>query len=219
MGSLPFVRFEPPYSKGIKTRFLTFWLHLPTQKSTCVKAQFLLPLSHLSSDNTSPTIPGGHQNMMWVPIKWFVYQGSWRPLPALYKNSPPNPGAGYSWDRGHSQFSFFLCCLHSLLSAQSHQVAQTSFSHDTHSSMPWGCSHRVSEQSKVGDKNACVYVRTRGHTHLRGCMHTPNRQHLVMVLLPLTSPLKRCFCPLSLILFHMSSKQCLYFQQSRLQLN
>lgn len=51
-------------------------------------APFAVPLWHLSLDNTSPTISGVHQNMTWEPIKWFVCQGSSRPLPALYKNSP-----------------------------------------------------------------------------------------------------------------------------------
>lgn len=128
-------------------------------RNPSVWSSFPLLLSHLSLDNTSLTFPGGQQTMTWDPIKWFVYQGSWRPLSALYKNSPPNPEAGYSWDRGHSQFRFSIC-LHSLLSAQSRQVAHTSFSHDTHSSVPGGTRTGCRSRSKMRVKSVCVYVCT-----------------------------------------------------------
>lgn len=127
--------------------------------------------------------------MMWDSIKWFVYQESWKPLTALYKNSPPNPGAGYSWDRGHSQFSFSLHCLHSPVSSVTPGGTQQLLTRRTLVRGRWR-SRRVSVQSKVKDENACAKVRN----HLGACMHTPNRQHFVMVLLHLTSPLKRCFC-------------------------
>lgn len=141
--------------------------------------------------------------MMWDPIKWFVYRGSWRPLAALYKNSPPNPGAGYSRDRGHSQFSFSLRCLHSLLSAQSHQVAHTAASHMTHARPCLEGLHTVCQSGvKWGIKVPSVCMRAGDGIYSSGCMHA-YAQHFVMVLLPLTSPLKRCFCPLSLILFQL----------------
>lgn len=167
---------------------------------------------------------------MWDPIKWFVYRGSWRPLSALCKNSPPNPGAGYSWDRGQSQFSFSLRCLRSPLSAQSHQVAHTSFSHDTRSSKPGGVTRRVSEWSKVGDKSARVCLRAGKGTYSSGCVHaytqlatlcngvTPFDKSIKEVFLsPLTHPLPAAACQTKVLAGMCPSFLCT--ERSKLRLN
>lgn len=153
-----------------------------------MKLNFLLHYDTCHWITPPPPSQGGHQNMMWAPIKWFVHQGSWRPLPALYKNSPPDPGAGYSWDGGHSQFSFCLCCL------LAHSWLRTPVSHMTHSGPCLEGMHTGFQRSKVGDKSACVCLHRgpRRCNHLGACMPTPNWQHFEMVLFHLTSALRRC---------------------------
>lgn len=83
------------------------------------------PPRHLSLDNIPHSPTSGLWNKMWDPIKWFVYQGSSRPLSALFKNSPSDPGAGYPWDGGHSQITLCRCCLY-FISVGSNGVAYIS---------------------------------------------------------------------------------------------
>lgn len=73
------------------------------------------PPRHLSLDNIPHAPTGGLWNKMWDLRKWFEHRGSSRPLSALLKNSPADPGAGYPWDGGHSQFTLCRCCLRPLL--------------------------------------------------------------------------------------------------------
>lgn len=80
---------------------------------------------HLSLDNIPHSPTSRLWNKMWDPIKWFVYQGTSRPLSALFKNSPSDPGAGYPWDGGHSQITLCRCCLY-FISVRSNGVAYVS---------------------------------------------------------------------------------------------
>lgn len=154
--------------------------------------------------------------MMWDPIKWFVYRGSWRPLPALYKNSCRTQGLVTPGTEAATNLVSFVC-LRSLLSVQSHQVAHSSFSHDTHSSyVPGGVHARCQSGVKWGIK---VLVCARVHIHPSACMRTPNWQRSVMVLFPLTSPLKRCFRPLSLILLQLQNVREMSFLKTVCMLN
>lgn len=51
--------------------------------------------------------------------------------------------------------------------------------------------------------SVCICAQAGESIHLGACMHAPSWQHVVMVLLPLTSRLKRCLSPLSLILLQL----------------
>jgi len=142
---------------------------------------------------------------MCDPIKWFEYQGSCSPLAALYKNSPPDPGAGYSWDRGHSQFS---CCLRRprpLLRLLGHTGWHTAHTRPRLEGL-----HTV--RYKWGIK---VPV---GDVHLRACVHTPNWQHFVMVLLHSDKSIKEVFLshfmrplPAAACQTNVLAEMCLFF--------
>lgn len=84
-----------------------------------------------------------------------------------------------------------LCCL------LGHTRWHAAASHMTPAGPSLEGRHTLGVKSRV--RLRCAYTGATGHNHLGACTQTPNWQHFVMVLLPLTSPLKRCSCPVSLL--------------------
>lgn len=134
---------------------------------------------------------------MWDPIKWFLCQGRWSPLAGLYKNSAAQPG---STAAPETQAAANLAPVF----AVRRSLPVCSVTPGGTQQLLTRCTHRVSQWSEAGDKSACVSVRrgrgVKGDTLIwvHECnAYAGDRQHSVIALLPQTSPLKRCFCPVS----------------------
>lgn len=135
------VPFESFGSSCLMAQFLTTRSRHGTKRSSRTKLNSLLCCDTYHWITPPPQSQGGHQTWCGILQSAGSTKGVGDLSLPLYKNSPRNPGAGDSWEGGHSQFRVSRSCL-----AQSHQVALATFSHDTHSAMPGGDSRRVSER-------------------------------------------------------------------------